>query len=517
MFRLQCSMTRWVGCWSATLACTAGIALATTAGPDVETTEIAIHMLGRAVNAQPDGGHLPLLFALRQLRDPDLKPLFYQLAQQPDWQMQVHAVLGLGEIDPSKHIDPWLITQITPLAQEQVVATGLDLDLISRDQIPEILKWEKLHSMARMFLLSELVLLKEPIDQNELLELTKSDDDHIAGLCAGLLAQLGNAVPLTAFGTRLAALADEPRKDVQIWLLEAIRRYHLIACTAWVNSLLEESTVDTDVAYRGIYTLLDLDPDAGIQQWNRFLGEKPEYSQRVRFGMVLLAIGPSVPASAYDRLLVDSSEELITKMVAVGKSISEKADPSEPLNQLLDLGHGKTTNWAMDFVAKLPPQQAAPVYKHMIDRLAGTANEQNNAVALAVQSTSKLFEIDQQAVLDRLRQAEDDSLQQQAILLGLFETTSPAAGQAAGALRRIGSGRADSLAFLLMAKHSKTLSPGDTEQLGQIAAGAGRVSDILQIQAAWMYLKHTGQVQAALATVFAAGDSSKHPATQPSK
>jgi len=512
MFRLRCSLTACLCCLTAVVLCVAAQAAAP---PDAETTEIAIRMLGRAVNPQRDGSHLPLLFALRQLRDPDLKSFFYQLAQRPDWQMQVHAVLGLGEIDPHQHIDPWLVTQIAPLAQEQVVATGLDLDLISRDQIPEILKWEKLHPMARMFLLSELVLLKEPVDQNDLLELTKSEDDHIAGLCACLLAQLGNAVPLNAFGSRLTGLAQNPRQDVQVWLMEAIRRYHLTACQAWMTTLLDDPNIDSDVAYRGIYTLLDLDPAAGIDRWTRFLGQSPSYSQRVRFGLVLLATGQSVPASAYERLVVDSSEELITKMVALGRAISDKADPSDALIELLDLGHAKTTTWAMDFVAKLPPEQSTKVYKHMIDRLAGATTEKNDSVALAVQSTSKLFDIDPQAVLDRLRQVEDDSLQQQAILLGLFETTSPTVGEAAGSLRRIGSGRADSLAFLLMAKHSKTLSAADTQQLGQIAAGAGRVSDILQIQAAWMYLKHTAQIEAALATVFMPAPTTK-PTTAPS-
>src|SRR5262245_4009222 len=72
----------------------------------VDPNEGAIRIMKRAASAQRDGGHLPLLFALRQLRDPDLKPFFTQLAQSDDWQIQVHAVLGLAEIDPSKRIDP---------------------------------------------------------------------------------------------------------------------------------------------------------------------------------------------------------------------------------------------------------------------------------------------------------------------------------------------------------------------------------------------------------------------------
>src|SRR5262245_38901373 len=55
--------------------------------------ESSIGMLRQATTPQRDGSHLPLLFALRQLRDPDLKSLFLQITQQSgekgDWPVQV--------------------------------------------------------------------------------------------------------------------------------------------------------------------------------------------------------------------------------------------------------------------------------------------------------------------------------------------------------------------------------------------------------------------------------------------
>jgi hypothetical protein len=233
--------------------------------------------------------------------------------------------------------------------------------------------------------------------------------------------------------------------------------------------------------------------------------------------MILLSTGPAAPDSAYEQLASVGAEELITRMIAAGKTISGGGDPSDSLADLLDLGHMKTTAWAMDYLEKLPPEQASRVYAHLIDRLAGATVPQSDAVALAVQAASKLYEIKPDMVLERLSAAEDDSLLQQALLLGLFETKSPAVGQAAAALRRIGSGRADSLALLLMAKHSQPLTPQDIEQLGTIAAGGGRVSEILQVQAAWLYFKHTGQIETALAAVFADSQTSKSPNVQNSK
>jgi hypothetical protein len=275
----------------------------------------------------------------------------------------------------------------------------------------------------------------------------------------------------------------------------------LTACAEWVKSVLEERSLDRDSAYRAVFTLLTLDSDAGLKAWARVLGEQPTYQHRVRMGLVVLASGAAVPGATFDQLQASGGEELITRITAVGKTISSGGDPSEPLMQLLDLGHLKSTDWAMDYVKKLPDDQAARVYGHLIDRLATDDPTSGDWVSLAVQATSKLFEIDPDAVLQRLSAAKDDELQQQSILLGLFETTSPAAGEAAGKLRRIGSGRADSLAFLLMIKHSKTPTEQDKEQLGKIASGGGRVSEILQVQAAWIYLKQTNQLDSVMTAI----------------
>ena len=89
--------------------------------------EASVRHVRRAVIAQRDGSHLPRLFALRQLGDPTLKPLLYQLAHHEEWQVQVHAVLGLAEIDEPNRIDPWLVTQTDPRAHDDNPRKGCRL------------------------------------------------------------------------------------------------------------------------------------------------------------------------------------------------------------------------------------------------------------------------------------------------------------------------------------------------------------------------------------------------------
>ncbi len=117
-------------------------------------------------------------------------------------------------------------------------------------------------------------------------------------------------------------------------------------------------------------------------------------------------------------------------------------------------------------------------------------------------ATARLFKIAPDRVIERLAQVEDDSLTQEAMLLGLLDSSSPKAGQAAGSVRRIGAGHADSLALLLIAKHAAKLEPGDLYRLGMIAQGGGRVSNVLRTQAAWLYLKHTRSTEVVVAEIL---------------
>jgi hypothetical protein len=486
------------------VAIVCSLALLPSAGAQVaDINESAVRIMRQAVTPQRDHSNIGLLFALRQLRDPDLKSFFHQLAQRDDAAAQAQATLALGELDPQKKVDPWLITQLDPAAQESVIATGLDLELITADQLTELLKEERLQPMARLFLLAELVTLNEPVDQQTLIELAKSEDLHIAGLASCLLAQLGSSALFNDYCKRLDLSPPAQFEDVAIWCLEAIRRYRLKACLHWVKSLLADSPVSPDLVSRAILTLLELDALAGLEAWAKALGEEPSYQQRVRSGLLLLVAGREAPMSSYERIRGEPDEELIEAIIAMGHALSNEADPVEPLKRLIDLGHQRSSEWALSHIKKLPPQQAIQAYEFLIDRVPNPKPEQMDSTALAAQAAAKLFELKPELVLSRLQSAEDDGEKQQAILLGLFEAQSPIVGEAAAKLRRIGSGRADSLALLLMAKHARSLAPNELEQLGKIAAGGGRLSLALQIQAAWLYLKHSGQTDAALARIFA--------------
>ncbi|MBT8485100.1 MAG: hypothetical protein KJO43_05940 [Phycisphaerae bacterium] len=478
----------------------AAIATAVWPAAGADAFDAAVRHLRRTATPQRDGTHLARLFALRQLDDPSLRVFYRRLLSSADWQTQVHAALGLAELSADGQVDPGIIAGLQERAAEAVISSGLDMERLGPAVVRILLERHDLAPLPRTLLLCELLLAGEPVAAEDVTTLIDQGSPSVSALATLLLAQLGDAAALSSFTHQLARLASRDRTRDTQWLLEAIRQYKLHAALPWVQSLVSRPETDRETAYWALLTLLEIAPQRGLEQWRRIVPPAASYRDQVRYGMLLLAAETGIPAAAYDRLTDESP--LVRGMVAAGQSLARGEDASGPLIALLDLGLARTTAWAMRRLESLPADQAAPVYRHLIDTVGGDQPGRAEHIAHAVTATARLFRIEPDAVLERLLAAADDSLEQEVLLLGLFDADSPRAGEAARRLRRIGAGRADSLALLLIARHATMLSDGDRVRLGRIVGGGGRVSEGLQTQAAWLYLRHTDGVTRALETIF---------------
>ncbi len=479
------------------------LAMAAVAAPPDRSMAASIRHLRSAVLPPAAGGQPVLLSSLRQLRDPRMRSFLLQLAQDGEPTAQVHAILGLAEIDPTGHIDPWLISQLDgPDARYATIDTAIGLDLIDTPQMKELLGWDNLEPRARGRLLAEILSRDEPIDREALAALAVDSDLDVSGLAACLLAQLGDTAALDAYRVRLDGEPDRTRNMLLRAMWAAVRAYELTALTNWVAETVEDDRLGPQVIAEGLSAVLVLDPQRGVELWNRTLGDDPSYSRLVRHAFLLLAAGPTVPASAYDRLPPDDT--LLAAMARAGKARSEASDVASALIELVDLGHRGAMNWVMEVSKDLDDAQAKRLFTHVIDTIdSGDPASARARTEIAFVAAARLFDIDAGSIIERLDRAPDNSLMQEAILLGLLDAKSPAAGAAAERVDYAGFTRADSLAMILIAKHAQQLTPAQLQQLGSIAAGGGQVSEMIRAQAAWLYLRHAGMVEQAMVEVFA--------------
>jgi hypothetical protein len=458
----------------------------------------AARVLRTTVRPQADGSHLRRLLALRQLRDPSLQSLWHRLVTYPQWQVQVNAVLGLAELADPPAIDPWLVKQVEPLAQEQIVLNALDMDLVRPDDLDALLQIDQLPEFARVVIFAERLEAGHPDDRAALVKLADSSDSRVAALASCLLAAMGTTDAFDRYVATFDALPRQVRQVREAWLLDVIRQYKITSLTAWVAGM--TASDDPEFASLSLHTLMALDQTRAMEIWSQRETGSTSMIDAVRNALVLMRNSDVLDPSVFDA--IEPRSELLRKMRAAGQCVAAGTPSVQPLIDLLDARHRPSTEWILDLNESLPPAQQKALCLHMLDTITTADNPGPDLVANAVHAASLLAESHPADLCDVLAAVDDDSVAQQAMLLGVLDARSAVLLECTMALRRIGSGRADSLALLVIAKNSDTLAKNDLRSLGLVAAGGGLVSDVLQVQAAWLYLKHSQQVDRALARAF---------------
>jgi hypothetical protein len=466
---------------------------------DSDLVEAGVRQLARAITSQRNGSHLPRLAALRQLRDPALKPLFERLTFHDEWQIQVHATLGLAALTQPPRLSFTVLARLHPQAQEATVAEAIDLGWVDVASARNLLATPDLPALPRLLLLGELVLAGEPIDDT-LIPPPSDDDLQVDALASCLIAKQGDLNRLNGFANRLTGLSLQIRHQYLQLQLEMLRQFHVDAAADWILVQVESGELPRALVQRAILALLCLDAEQGLELWRRRLSNNPSQSQRVRFGLLLLGSSVDAPDSMYD--LIDNDDPLVHAIASLGRALATDSVEAGHFIDLFDLEHRRSVEWALIGLKRLPADVTTGVYLHLLNRLADRSDAPNAHKVLGVTATQALMDSDPDALLRRLEAAEDDGLQQQVILLGLFDSNHPDVEPVVTNLRRIGMGYADALTLVMHARHTATLPPADLQALGRLAAGGSTLSDSLRTQAAWLYLKHADRLAPTMTELF---------------
>lgn len=464
-----------------------------------------VRELRRGTMQQSDGRHLVVLRALRDLRDPALRPLFTHLTGHQNELIRINGILGLAELSPERRVDPRLIARIeSDRGRYLAIRHALDLDLLGVEQMEQMLAWNDLQDASRLLLLAELSRRGVAPNRAMLAPLAAKEDLSIAGLASSLLAQAGEPGGFEAFRSKLEALSDSRRLQVQIWHCEDIARYRLTHLLQWIDELLSRPDVDPALAFAGAAATMELDIERGLVLLPRALGAEPGLAQRVRYGRLLLEFADrhEIPAAAYER--IRSDEALPARIADLGAALAANRPSLAAMRELIALDHWASSSRTLELArVKLDVEDQARLYEFIIKRVDQPGPRRDERAELAIRATSELFRIKPEAVAALLREAPDDGPKQETILIGLLALDLPAAGELGRIADRRGFSRADSLALLLTARHAARLEAADLDALRLIAEGGGRLSPAHQAQAAWFYARFLNRAEQAVSRVLA--------------
>ncbi|MDP6601656.1 MAG: hypothetical protein QGH76_05110 [Phycisphaerales bacterium] len=482
--------------------CVVGLAATSLHAGLSDFTAAATRQLREATRSARNGSNLPNLRSLRNLRDPALRPYFFQLAQHSDWAVQVHAVLGLGELEDNEQLDPWLIQQVSPIARNLLVSHALDDKKLTLEQMRGLLAWPLLEPGSRLLLAAELHEHAEPIDPDILQSLATNPDLTIATF-ASLMIDGDDGYALTEATDRLRRASGAERAQTHSSTLVLIRQHRPDGAVEWLLQLLSDDTMrlTSEERYWTIYALVDVDADKGFPYWESAVPAAPTREEQIRWALLLMEAGAPMGEAVAERLQITDDEPLLAAMLVAGDAASRKGDDVvEAMAVLVETEHAASIDWAFRAADRLTDEQKIALFTRLATLPEGGRVTPRRG-HVATQAVSRLLEIDPEAVYAMLREAEDDSMQQVVLLLELLQSGGDRASVEAEKIRRIGFDRPDALALLLAARGSGAMSDADRRKLGIIAGGGGRVDEPLQTQAAWLYLQRMGMTEKALAAV----------------
>lgn len=467
----------------------------------------AIFLLNQATLVSEDGKHNALLRALRQLRDPELKLLFKEMAQRDQPELKIHGILGLAELDPEAGLDLALLAQIErPEVQGELVTAALDDGLVSPQQAQQIVAWPGLDPGVKLLVLAGLFDEVE-IDRDLLIEQSTSAEKlGRRGLASLLLLQLGDTRGAAGL-EELNQSTDEQRDVIRAMLLNTATRHNFDRTTDWALGIANDPDASPILRMLALQTAMRFEDERAYARWETLYGLATDAAELNRLGLVALQLSPQLPPHLFDPMIA-SDDPMLRGFGQTGRAIAAgQADAPERALALLDLGHPLATHWLLGYAAEEADLTDAQVILLGIVYHVRDADRDRREAMLnqAVLAAEALHNLNPDAAIKLLQPVlldpKTDPLVAQAILLGLLRSTADEAERIFADQPDFTNPSTQSLALLLKATSDQTLSQRQIADLG-LVVGSTLLEDTLRMQAAWCYLKYTGRSGLAITSVI---------------
>ncbi|MBL9141576.1 MAG: hypothetical protein JNK53_06885, partial [Phycisphaerae bacterium] len=327
-----------------------------------------------------------------------------------------------------------------------------------------------------------------------------AQDDVMAGLASLLVLSTGDSAPWKTFVERWKTVEEPVRSGILRGLAEGSLIFDVQAAVPPLLELAATPGVADDVIGAVVGAALTLDPARGLRAWQDRVAARRTQPQLLRAGLQLLTADEgAIPASAFDAIRNGST--VLDALADCGVALRTGSDPAAALNTLIDAGYPVASEWAMMRARKLPADQAARVWRHILATMDSPNPDDRPSPVLLSLAVRELMRSDPAAVRALVDRASTQPLLAVALLSGVYESGSPDGVEIARALRGKLPRAGESLATLVLARGGAPLSDDDLDVLGRAAAGGGELEAMRAVHAAWYLIKRKGMTADAYAKI----------------
>ena len=492
------SWLRWI---SAALVILGGLcpAVAGAQGQD-QAQESALRQFEQTMLITRDGKSHNLMTALRHLKDPELKPYFEYIAGTPSPLHQIHGILGQAEISQDQTINLLSVAELKQaFVQGQIITAAMDSELVSDDQLSQLLEWPGLDIGVKMLILTNRPALINQGHVDVLEEALKSELPARTGLAGLLLLQNADPRGLPEL-QKIDALSDANQRDpIRGELLRIALNREFDTVRDWAFAIANQTGVDPKLKSLALLAALRFGHPQAQTLWIQSYQNADNLVQKLDYAINALRVATFTQPGIYQFLAANGEIDLIKKIGAAGASVSSNsADIADRIVELIDMQHALVNGWAIKYANKYASPENAQLILFSIIYAYPEAQPKNKLRRLeeSVTAAQYLFELSPEMAYPFLRPLIEDPKTDpkllRAVLLGILRSRTPGGSAFVDGIDSFGSGDGNALALVLKARNGVELSARELQDFAIIVRGGSDLQDSLRMQAAWLYLKYTG-------------------------
>jgi hypothetical protein len=287
-------------------------------------------------------------------------------------------------------------------------------------------------------------------------------------------------------------------------------RFDFKQVAPWAWKVSNELTAPPRLRMLALRTAMRFGAAGADEMWTQQFRTATEVVDQTRLALLALELSPWMRPELYQPMR-QSTDTLIARMGDAGEAVAQRQQVAQAVEALIALHHAMANDWALDHASQYATHSDAIRILHALIRAfeqEGSPRTRARRLDHAVGAAKVLAEKDIDQAVELLRPiitaADTDAALVQGVLLGLIGSKAAHPDRVVAGVERLAHPTANRMAVFLTARHNdKSLAKTQLEDLALLVRGGGGVPDTLRIQAAWTYLKITGQTELALQQALA--------------
>lgn len=491
------------------------------AWPDRSVSDALTAILGRAVLSGNESERATAVAALRRLRDPALLPLFAHVLMGGGVSPQLHAMLGIAELDPTRGLDLLAVRQLPDASWRSImVLEAAKAGLLDDNQLIEVGAWRDLEPGPRVQIAGRALRQGRGIDAEAIRPLLDDPSAEMALCAAVVVAQsAGDAAADRVMRTRWRSLVGTPEALRRVAVFVGANR--LGAGAAMLGQihadLLGKDTVLADdvlVAQLLAAPELTATTEKILVRLEKSTPVAERRSLAARLLDASLVLGDSMPQAIGEALAGDTEPTLAAAGSAVHALSIGCGSSGGALVRLAQRPDGPTLAWCLKAAEVRHWQDARSIRQAVLGTALGQTGVARAALEpVAADAAFDLAKSEPGVLTDELALAvtAGDALACRVLLDGLLrcgraESTAvvTAFGLDAKPAGRWPDATCAALALMVAARSDPQGAGVLAERLKDLALGTGGagLSTPIRVQAAWLALRASGEDRVALARVL---------------